>query len=103
MLSPAAFVDGVAAETPNNVWVKISSHQDNVWQDITWLQLSRSVDCMARWIEKELGLGEGGEPVAYAGVNDIRCPIIILAALKTGYKVRPVTHFKSQACLLMPL
>lgn len=88
MLSPAAFVDRLAADVPHNVWVKTPLDQAELaWQDVTYLQLSRAVDSMAYWIERELGLAAADEPLAYAGVNDIRYPIIILAALKTGYKV----------------
>jgi hypothetical protein len=92
MRSLAAVVDRLAAEVPDSLWVKapaFSSHGEELcWQDITWLQLSRAVDAMAHWMEAHLGQPTTeNEPVAYMGVNDIRYPIAILAALKTGYKV----------------
>ncbi|KAK3291625.1 uncharacterized protein B0H64DRAFT_367005 [Chaetomium fimeti] len=88
-LSHTAWIDKLAAESPDDVWIKSPVTSDKgavTWQDITFLELSKAVDTMARWMEKELGLGTGDEPVAYTGVNDARYPIIILAALKTGYK-----------------
>ena len=91
VLSPAALVDDLATAVPHNVWVKepVTSKEGlMVWLDITWLQLRRAVDSMARWVEDEFGLGSGDEPLAYVGVNDIRYPIVVMAALKSGYKVR---------------
>lgn len=87
-----AVVDRLAAEVPDNVWVKVPNEAPDgqmFWTDITWAQLSRAVDAMARWIEENLGLGlrtNDGEPLGYTAINDIRYPIVILAALKTGYK-----------------
>ncbi|KAH6838682.1 hypothetical protein B0I37DRAFT_387507 [Chaetomium sp. MPI-CAGE-AT-0009] len=88
-LSHTAWIDKLAAESPDDVWIKSPVTSDKgavTWQDITFLELSKAVDMMAHWMEKELGLGAGDEPVAYTGVNDARYPIIILAALKAGYK-----------------
>ncbi|KAK3380982.1 hypothetical protein B0H63DRAFT_545240 [Podospora didyma] len=92
MRTLTAVVDGLAAQVPHNVWVKAplstEGTQDEIdWQDITWLRLSRAVNTMASWMGRHLGEPTGNEPVAYMGVNDIRYPIVILASLKTGYKV----------------
>ncbi|KAK4033606.1 hypothetical protein C8A01DRAFT_39941 [Parachaetomium inaequale] len=89
LLSPAALVDKLAAEVPHNVWVKTAASSGEgpvVWQDITWIKLRKAVDSMASWMENELGAGDGDEPVAYFGVSDIRASIVIMAALKAGYK-----------------
>jgi acyl-CoA synthetase (AMP-forming)/AMP-acid ligase II len=91
LLSPAALVDKLAAEVPDNVWVKIpvsSGERPVVWHDITWTKLRKAVDSMACWMESELGVGGGDEPLAYLEVNDLRTSIVIMAALKVGYKVR---------------
>ncbi|KAK3693201.1 hypothetical protein B0T22DRAFT_420368 [Podospora appendiculata] len=93
MQSLPNIVDTLAAEVPDNVWVKVPlssldgpEDEDLVWDDVTWRQLSRAVDTMAHWIDLHLGpLATKGETVAYMGVNDIRYPIVILATLKTGY------------------
>lgn len=96
-LAPAAFVEKLAAETPDKVWAKYpevtgksdSTRPEIAWRDITWSQLSRAVDFTARWLEQELGPGNGEEPVAYTAVNDFRYPVVVMAALKAGYKVGP--------------
>ncbi|KAK3900646.1 putative peptide synthetase [Staphylotrichum tortipilum] len=88
-LSPDSLVDDLAARIPDNVWAKAPVSADQgpaVWQDITWRQLRVAVDFTARWMENELGVGDGHEPIAYTGPNDIRYPIIIMAALKAGHK-----------------
>jgi len=98
-LSPAALVDSLASDVPNDVWIKllVSSNRDaETWQDITWLQLKKAVDSLARWIELELGPGDGDEPIAYVGIHDARYPMVIMAALKAGYQVR---LFVCRVCL----
>lgn len=89
MLSLPFVVDRLAAEAPEEVWAKVAMDEHaTAWQDITWRQLSSAVNKMARWMEDEIGLGTGDEPVVFAGTNDIRYYIVMLAALKTRYKVR---------------
>ncbi|KAJ4288749.1 hypothetical protein N0V88_007283 [Collariella sp. IMI 366227] len=94
--SPASIIGNLATKVPHNVWVKIpyTDKQGAVsWQDITWLQLRKAVDYTARWLENGFGLGNGDEPIAYSGVNDVWYPIMIMAALKTGYKATECRKF----------
>ncbi|KAK4183556.1 putative peptide synthetase [Podospora australis] len=89
MLSPSALVDHLAATKPNDTWVKIpiTSAQDVThWDNITWAQLSNAVNAMAHFITKSFGPARKDEPIAYTGINDIRYPIVILAAIKADYK-----------------
>ncbi|KAK4177099.1 hypothetical protein QBC36DRAFT_327779 [Triangularia setosa] len=102
-------VDQLAAEIPHDTWVKtpLSSAkiEEITWQDITFQQLSQAVDRLAHWIDQHLGpaaLGQN-EPLAYTGINDIRYPIVILAALKTGYKgllLSPRNSVEGQCALI---
>jgi acyl-CoA synthetase (AMP-forming)/AMP-acid ligase II len=96
MTSLTAVVDRLAAEKPQDLWVKAPGSSDGEadWHDVTWLQLARAVDAMAHWMETHLGSATENEPVAYMAIGDIRYPIVILAAMKTGYKV----SFESRAC-----
>ena len=89
MRSLTSVVDALADETPDNRWMKIPAPcgDEDVWQDISWLQLRRAVDAMAFWMKDNLGPPMQDEPVAYMAVNDIRYAFAILAAMKTGYKV----------------
>ncbi|EFQ99792.1 hypothetical protein MGYG_02804 [Nannizzia gypsea CBS 118893] len=87
MRSLTAELDLLAASRPQGIFAKIpvSSNGETVWHDITWLQLTKYVGTMSRWIEGHLGPAVEDEPVAYMAINDIRYPIFILAAMKTGY------------------
>lgn len=84
-------IDRLAVEIPDAPWVKLPTSEDVnsiAWRDFTWKQLSRAVDAMAHWIEKNLGPPASTvEQIAYTGVNDVRYPIVLFAAEKTGYKV----------------
>ncbi|KAK4199222.1 hypothetical protein QBC40DRAFT_176880 [Triangularia verruculosa] len=93
MSSLTYIVDQLAAEVPHDTWVKIPSSSSAkiegiTWQNFTFQQLSQAVNRLAYWIDEHLGpaASDRNEPLAYTGVNDIRYPIVILAALKTGYK-----------------
>ncbi|KAK0744490.1 hypothetical protein B0T21DRAFT_429030 [Apiosordaria backusii] len=89
MLSPTVLVDRLAAEKPNNVWMKspiTSAQGETHWEDITYSQLKNALDAMSDFIIQHLGPGSPDEVVAYMGVNDVRYPLVILAALKAGYK-----------------
>ena len=92
----SAVVDQLATETPQDLWVKAPGSSDGEvdWHDVTWLQLARAVDAMAHWMEIHLGSATENEPVAHMAIGDIRYPIVILVAMKTGYKVSS----ESRAC-----
>ena len=49
--------------------------------------MARAINSMAWWIKDHLGLRNDFETVGYIGVSDLRYPIIILAAIKCGWKV----------------
>ncbi|KAK4184811.1 hypothetical protein QBC35DRAFT_390894 [Podospora australis] len=92
LLFPTDTVDDLADKLPDNAWVKLPSSSsaihDITWHDFTWQQFSSAVDMMARWLDENLGPAalQVNEVITYTGVNDIRYPIIMLAALKAGYK-----------------
>ncbi|KAK4174802.1 putative peptide synthetase [Triangularia setosa] len=89
MLSPTVLVDRLAADKPNDVWVKspvTSSRGQTSWEDITFSLLKNAVDAMSDFIVQQLGPGAPDEVIAYMGINDIRYPFVILGALKAGYK-----------------
>ncbi|KAK4228632.1 hypothetical protein QBC38DRAFT_454004 [Podospora fimiseda] len=90
----SSVVDRLAQEAPNGVWVKItrsseSSSIDQIaWEDFTWQQLQKAIDWMAHWFDQTLGYpAPDCNQITYTGINDIRYPIITLAAEKAGYKI----------------
>ncbi|KAM7208391.1 putative peptide synthetase [Naviculisporaceae sp. PSN 640] len=95
MRLPTDIVDKLAVETPHGIWVKIPKENsvdgDLSWQDVTWSQLRQAVSTMAHWIDVNLGPRPGTTApkewpvITYMGINDIRYPIFMLAAMKTRY------------------
>ncbi|KAM5444668.1 putative secondary metabolism biosynthetic enzyme [Microsporum ferrugineum] len=87
MRSLTTEIDRLAASRPEGLFAKIpvSSDAEIAWHNITWLQLAKYVSTMSHWIEAHLGPAMENEPVAYMVINDIRYPVCILAAMKTGY------------------
>lgn len=84
-------VDQIARDSPEQTWVYLPRSNNNLqdgFKPITFGQLSRSVNRMARWIEKTLGKSDAREPIAYMDrANDLRYTFIILAAMKTGHPI----------------
>jgi hypothetical protein len=54
---------------------------------ITYGDLANAVNGVAWWLEKTLGRGKNFETLAYVGSNDMRYNVMLLAAVKAGYKV----------------
>ena len=86
-------VDALAKEEPQRIWAKVpvADAEGLSWRDVTYRQLGAAADIMARWMDQHIGqvdqAGQQGNVVTYMGVHDIRHPILVLATLKTGYKV----------------
>jgi hypothetical protein len=54
---------------------------------IPYGDLANAVNGVAWWLEKILGKGRNFETLAYVGPNDMRYNVMILGAVKAGYKV----------------
>jgi acyl-CoA synthetase (AMP-forming)/AMP-acid ligase II len=72
----------------------------NGYIDVSARQLARAVDRTAWWLQGLIGRSEAFETVSYLGPQDIRYCIVLLAAAKTGRKVRPVPSCQKMASLL---
>ena len=85
-------VDGLANTCPYGVWAEIpksSTNYDAGFRRVTYRELSNAVNGAAWWLSKSLGQGESFETLAYIGLWDIRYVVLLLAAVKAGYKVSP--------------
>lgn len=86
-------VDERASSTPNRVMYQSprSSDPKDGWESVTWAQFANAVNHTTRWLTDTLGgsAGKEGEfpTVAYIGPNDARYSILVIAAVKAGYKV----------------
>lgn len=98
-------VDQLAAEQPDGLLVKSGASSDRVlaWSPAAWFQLARTVDNVSHWMEALLGPAAESQTVAYMGISDVRYPIVIVAALNTGYTIYlalPRNRQKMQVYLL---
>lgn len=59
---------------------------DHGYRPVTYKELANIINGLAWWLTEYLGTGDG-EILAYMGLNDVRYPALILAALKAGYCV----------------
>ena len=57
------------------------------FRKITYCMLANAIDGVAWWLQQSLGLGQEFETLAYFGPWDIRYIVLLLGAVKVGYKV----------------
>jgi acyl-CoA synthetase (AMP-forming)/AMP-acid ligase II len=85
-------VDEIAQTEPNAVWAEFpasaTTYSDG-FVPITYRQLSNAVNGVAWCLFDALGPADGKsfDTLAYLGPNDWRYMILVLAAVKAGYKV----------------
>lgn len=86
-------IDGLAQVRPESVWAKIpkdSLSYDAGYRKITYNLMANAINGMALWIKNTLGESKTFETLAYFGTWDPRYIILLLAAVKAGYKVAQV-------------
>ncbi|KAK2036916.1 transferase [Colletotrichum somersetense] len=91
-------IDDAMAREPDRVWASyaISSDiQEDGFRDVTIAQLAKAVNRLAWRIESAIGKSTTFETLGYIGLPDVRHTILLLAAVKTGYKVLFFSHFNS--------
>lgn len=86
-------VDGLARHQPNALYAEYpyspTTYEDG-FRKVTYSMLANAVNGLAWLIHDTLGPGDNFPTLAYVGGNDVRYPVLVLAAVKAGYKVRPV-------------
>lgn len=91
-------LDHRAVSAPNRVWAKFPvspvSYEQG-FQAATYGQIKDAVNWMAWMLEETIGKSTQFETLAYLGPGDLRYHIVLLAAIKTGYKVLPAHSFLS--------
>lgn len=94
-------LDELAVAEPQRVYAAIPRTADvkDGFQDITISDLARCVNFASKWIEEKFGSSTSFETITYIGLSDLRGIITLLAAIKTGYKVR----YCLEAMLLMQM
>ena len=86
-------IDEIATNDPTAAWIEYPADPtsyDSGYKQITYAQFANAINGTAHWIESALGHGVNGETLTYIGPNDPFYGILIVAAVKAGYKVN--TH-----------
>lgn len=85
-------VDSLAETDPTREYAVYprSSDLTHGFHHVTMRELAQAVNGFAFWLEAAIGRSTTFETVAYLGSSDIRYTIVLLAAIKCGYKVREV-------------
>ena len=83
-------IDELARSNPDGIWseypVNPTSYSSG-FKKVTNRQFANAVDGTAWWLEKTWGKSQSFETLPYMGPNDMRYIILVVAAVKVGYKV----------------
>jgi thioester reductase-like protein/acyl-CoA synthetase (AMP-forming)/AMP-acid ligase II len=82
-------IDDRARSDPDGAFTKVPilNSYDNGYQVVTNANLAAAVDYVARLISSEFGQSNDHECIAYLGLSDLRYIIVLLAGIKTGFKL----------------
>ncbi len=83
-------VDDTARENPEMPYAELPlspTSFDEGFRKVSYRDLSNAINGMAWWMSRTLGPGKDFETLSYLGPNDLRHIILLLGAVKAGYKV----------------
>ena len=82
-------LDRIARESPSKIFasVPITADVNDGFRDISFLEIANGVDGFAHSLEQLHGRGNDFETLTFIGLPDIRYVLVVLGAIKCGYKV----------------
>ena len=83
-------IDGLAQIRPESTWAKVPRDQSSYshgYRRISYKMMANAIDGLAWWIKEQLGESRTFETLVYFGTWDPRYILLLLAAVKAGYKV----------------
>ena len=83
-------VDGMAKYRPSAIYAEIPQSHDTYqhgYRAVTYGALANAVNGVAWWLKERLGESRDFQTLAYIGPNDLAYVIMILGAVKAGFKV----------------
>lgn len=83
-------VDGMARSRPSAVYSEIPRLFDSYeagYRKVTYGALANGINAVAGWLKEKLGESQNHQTLAYIGLNDLGYVMMILGAVKAGYKV----------------
>ncbi|KAK8120223.1 nonribosomal peptide synthetase [Apiospora kogelbergensis] len=84
-------IDETARREPLREWAQtpVSSDPKDGWRTVTFQAFANAIDRCSHMLIEQAGHPHAGEfpTIAYVGPNDARYLVIMVAAIKTGYKL----------------
>ena len=95
-------VDYLAIHHPQKVYASfaVSTEVSDGFVDVTMASLANATNKLAWWIQYKLDKDKRFNAICYTGISDIRYTIMILAAIKCGYKVLHLSWHSSYSAIL---
>jgi hypothetical protein len=84
-------IDLRAQTNPQELFAKVpasTSTYASGFRSVTNLEFSNAINKVAWLLQGQLGKSKDFDTLAYIGPNDLRYSIVVIAAIKAGYKVR---------------
>jgi hypothetical protein len=86
-------IDQLALSRPNDIFFSIPKDENDLmrgFDDISCIQFSNAINHAAVWLQGRVGENDDilFDSLAYLGPNDLRYPILAIAAAKHGKQVR---------------
>jgi len=90
-------LDRIVEENPSRVFasVPITSDVNDGFRELSFLEIANGVNGFAYLLEKMYGCSKNFETLTYIGMPDLRYVIVVLGAMKCGYKVSMQFYFQS--------
>ncbi|KAI1822704.1 hypothetical protein F4861DRAFT_550606 [Xylaria intraflava] len=84
-----SLVDDLARSDPSRILYSIAQTKDAAdgFRDVCAADFARAVDRCSWFIDRTLGVGKDFPTLVYLGPQDLNYAIIVLASIKTGYKL----------------
>jgi hypothetical protein len=97
-------IDYYAHHEPDRIFAAISESESiaNGFRDISMKTMATAVDHMAWWLERTLRGSKKRRTLAYVGAADLRYAIILLAAIKCGWRVCLILKQNGLFCCQLP-
>lgn len=83
-------VDDMSRERPEAIYAELPispTSFDEGFRQVSFRDLSNAINGMAWWFHHSLGPGHDFETLTYLGPNDMRHNVLLLGAVKAGFKV----------------
>ena len=84
-------VDNAARTTPGLVYAELPRSCVDLsrgFRQVTYCDFANAINGVAWWLRKNLGPSGTFETLTYIGPNDLRHNLLLLGAVKAGYKVQ---------------